>query len=204
MKTKERILAKALEMMNESGIENVSTYDIARALNIRQSNITYYFPTKADIINALFKRMVEEANQLFESIESSKFSFRYYYRSLDHVMQIHLRYRFLFMNYATLITADPELNQYLINVLQTRFPQFEGIIKLLDANGYIEGKEMLTHSSSILLMQNMLIIYWVQESAIYNADKSDEEKRKHYLKLYFQTFIPYLTPKGKENLLPLL
>ena len=68
MKTRDRILDKALEMLNEKGLENVSTYDIARALDIRQSNITYYFPNKADIINALGKRMIEEVEQPLEQV----------------------------------------------------------------------------------------------------------------------------------------
>ncbi|MGV3586656.1 MAG: TetR/AcrR family transcriptional regulator [Adhaeribacter sp.] len=204
MKTKDRILDKALEMMNEKGLENVSTYDIARALNIRQSNITYYFPTKLAIINALGKRMIQEVDQPLELVDPSAFSFAFFYQLVDRVMQVHLRYRFLLLNYAPIITADQELNDYFKQVLEGRYAQLDGIITLLDANGYVRGAEMLPHSRNIMLMHNMLAIYWIQESAIYNADKTDEENRRHHLKLLFQTFIPYLTPEGEENLLPLL
>lgn len=204
MKTKDRILLKALELMNQHGLENVSTYDIARALKIRQSNITYYFSTKSDIINALAKRMIEEVDQQSEISDPKEFSFRIFYQMLDRVMVVHLRYRFIFMNYATLITADQELNEHFVKVLQIRHPQFEAMVTLLDTNGYLKGKGMLENSAAITLMLNMLAIYWVQESAIYSADKTDEAKRKHHLKLFFQIFIPYLTPKGKRDLLPLL
>ncbi|MDQ4141586.1 MAG: TetR/AcrR family transcriptional regulator [Bacteroidota bacterium] len=204
MNTRDRILDKALEMLNEKGLENVSTYDIARALQIRQSNITYYFPTKSHIINALGKRMVKEVDQPFEAFKPEEFSFAYFYQLADRVMQAHLRYRFLMLNYAPIITADRELNDYFVKVLEGRFAQFDGIIHLLDTNGYVRGEAMLPHSRNLLLMQNMIIIYWVQEGAIYNADKTDEEKRRHYLKLFFQTFVPYLTPKGEENLRPFM
>jgi AcrR family transcriptional regulator len=204
MKTKERILEKALEMMNEKGLENVSTYDIARALNIRQSNITYYFPSKADIINSLAKRMIEEVDSPFEAFEPHHFSFQYFYRLVDHVMQIHLRYRFLMLNYATIITADRELNDHFIKVLQNRPAQQAALVSLLDANGFLKGYDMLPHNENILYIENMVAIYWVQEAAIYQAHLSDEAKRRHYLKLFFQVFVPYLTPKGEEDLLPLL
>ncbi|MDQ3290435.1 MAG: hypothetical protein M3Q05_04000, partial [Bacteroidota bacterium] len=186
------------------GLENVSTYDLARALQIRQSNITYYFPTKSHIINALGKRMVAEVDQPFGAFEPSEFSFTFFYRLVDRVMQVHLRYRFLMLNYASIIIADRELNDYFVHVLEGRFAQFGGIIMMLDANGYVRGEEMLPHSRNLLLMQNMIIIYWVQEGAIYNADKTDEEKRRHYAKLFFQVFVPYLTPKGEENLKPFM
>ncbi len=204
MKTRDRILEKALEMMNEKGLENVSTYDIARALDIRQSNITYYFPAKADIVSALGKRMIEEVNQPFEAVAPHEFSFRYFYRLVDRVMQVHLRYRFFMLNYATIITADPELNDHFIRVLRERPGQQAGLITTLDANGYLKGGEMLPHNDNILYVQNIVAIYWVQEAAIYHAHLSDAEKRRHYLKLFFQAFIPYLTPKGEADLLPLL
>jgi hypothetical protein len=63
---------------------------------------------------------------------------------------------------------------------------------------------MLPHNENILYIENMVAIYWVQEAAIYQAHLSDEAKRRHYLKLFFQVFVPYLTPKGEEDLLPLL
>ncbi len=204
MKTRERILEKALELMNEKGLENVSTYDIARALDIRQSNITYYFPTKSDIINALGKRMIQEVDQPFENVAPHEFSFGYFYRLIDGVMQVHLRYRFLMLNYATVITADRELNDHFIKVLEARPAAFAGIITLLDANGYLKGGEMLPHNKTILYVENIVAIYWVQEAAIYHAHLSDAEKRRHYIKLFFQAFVPYLTPKGEADLLPLL
>ncbi len=204
MKTRDRILEKALEMMNEKGQENVSTYDIARALDIRQSNITYYFPAKSNIVNALGKRMIEEVDQAAEAFEPHEFSFRHFYRLVDRVMQVHQRYRFFMLNYAPIITADQELNDHFIGVLHTRPAQQAGLITLLDANGYLRGEEIMPHNDTILYMENILAIYWVQEAAIYHAHLSDAGKRRHYLKLFFQPFVPYLTPKGEADLLPLL
>jgi AcrR family transcriptional regulator len=204
MKTKDRILDKALELMNKLGLENVSTYNIAKELEIRQSNITYYFPAKNNIVNALAKRMIADVNDAFASIGNEAFTMKSFYTGIDRVMQVHQKYYFFLMNYATLVTADTELNDHFVAVLGTRHAEFEGIISLLDSLGYVNGKDMLPHSYYILLMQNMLTIFWIQESAIYSAGKTDDEKRRHHLTIFFQTFIPYLTPKGEEELLPLL
>ena len=44
---------KALEWFNERGIEYVGLRELASVLNIRVSNISYYFPTKDDLVYAL-------------------------------------------------------------------------------------------------------------------------------------------------------
>jgi len=48
MDTRKKILDKALEMFNERGIEYVGLRELASILDMRVSNITYYFPTKDD------------------------------------------------------------------------------------------------------------------------------------------------------------
>ncbi len=53
MNTKDKILDKALEMFNERGIEYVGLRELAAVLGIRVGNISYYFPTKDDLVYQL-------------------------------------------------------------------------------------------------------------------------------------------------------
>src|SRR6476660_9287329 len=48
--TRSKIRDKALEMFNERGIEYVGLRELAGILDMRVSNITYYFPTKDDLV----------------------------------------------------------------------------------------------------------------------------------------------------------
>jgi len=204
MNMKDKILDKALELLNNKGIDNISTYDIAKALKIRQSNLTYYFPTKREMTNAIVKRMVEEVNSNLQSIVISPdtFSIKTYYDLVDGAMQVHQKYKFLFMNYANIITSDKELNKFFKDILSNaRIQEFENIIKLLQKNGYlINDNLILEYNKANMYAGNILAIYWIQESAIYHADKSEKEQREHHLKVFFQTYVPYLTRKGKVQL----
>jgi len=190
--------------MNSKGMENVSTYDIARALDIRQSNITYYFSTKSEIVNALAKRMVEDADSISVVENPQDFSIRVFYKIVEETMKVHEKYRFILMNYAQVITADSELHNHYVQVLKGRPAQFEGMVAMLDANNYVNGKDLQAHSHYITLMLNMTAIYWIQEAAIYMANKSDKARRKHHLAIFFQAFVPYLTAKGTKELEMLL
>lgn len=51
--TKERILAASLALFNERGYGNVTMRMIADFLSISVGNLTYHFPKKQDIVNAL-------------------------------------------------------------------------------------------------------------------------------------------------------
>lgn len=65
-KTKDKIVEKALELYNEFGIEYVGVRELAKELNVKGGNITYYFPTKNDLIREIQVRLSESNTELFE------------------------------------------------------------------------------------------------------------------------------------------
>src|SRR6266581_1548943 len=49
----ERILAAAVALLHEGGIQGWSQVQVARRAKVRQSHVTYYFPKRHDLIDAL-------------------------------------------------------------------------------------------------------------------------------------------------------
>jgi len=58
---RERILGAATDILRESGIQGLSQVQVARVADVRQSHITYYFPRRHDLIEAVALRFVEHA-----------------------------------------------------------------------------------------------------------------------------------------------
>ena len=50
MEVRERILEAALELVSKSGAHELTQPKVARAAGVRQSHLTYYFPTRGDLL----------------------------------------------------------------------------------------------------------------------------------------------------------
>jgi RND family efflux transporter MFP subunit len=67
---RERLLRAALELVNTQGIQNFTQARVAAAAGVRQSHLTYYFPTRNDLLKALVQQGCAE----FEHALASEFT----------------------------------------------------------------------------------------------------------------------------------
>lgn len=54
-----RILGAALELLAGRGAHELTQPKVARAAGVRQSHLTYYFPTRADLLQAVARHSIE-------------------------------------------------------------------------------------------------------------------------------------------------
>jgi AcrR family transcriptional regulator len=54
-----RILEAALDLLGEHGVSRLSQPSVAKAAGVRQSHLTYYFPTRADLLKATALHSIE-------------------------------------------------------------------------------------------------------------------------------------------------
>ncbi|HEY1308587.1 MAG TPA: TetR/AcrR family transcriptional regulator [Vicinamibacterales bacterium] len=59
LSVRERILDAALAILGESGIQHLTQPEVAKRAGVRQSHLTYYFPTRDDLLEAGTERGVE-------------------------------------------------------------------------------------------------------------------------------------------------
>jgi AcrR family transcriptional regulator len=56
---RERILKAAMAALREEGIQGLSQVQVARRAKVRQSHLTYYFPKRCDLLEAVAVRFVD-------------------------------------------------------------------------------------------------------------------------------------------------
>ena len=64
---RERLVAAAMALVQREGLQNLSQARVASAAGLRQSHLTYYFPTRKDLIKALVRNIHEELKVVMDS-----------------------------------------------------------------------------------------------------------------------------------------
>lgn len=60
LSTKDKIVEKSIDLFNQFGYSNVSLHQIAKALELSSGNLTYHFPKKASLMDAVYSAFVDE------------------------------------------------------------------------------------------------------------------------------------------------
>ena len=107
--TKTRILDAALALFNEQGTANVTTNHIAEALGMSPGNLYYHYRNKAEIVRALFDRIIGEWAVNYAVPDGTMPSLPMMEAMLAGNFDIQARYRFFFRDLTLLLSADPEL-----------------------------------------------------------------------------------------------
>ncbi|MCB9046823.1 MAG: TetR/AcrR family transcriptional regulator [Chitinophagales bacterium] len=161
--TKELIVEKALEMYNAQGIEYVGVRELSRELNMKGGNITYYFPTKNDLVRELISRLSEGNSQLFESEqEPGIYSFLQMNRK---IYENQYRYRSLFVSLPLLLKQDPEYAERYQEIQVVRRKNIYNQLRSMFMGGYFQtGKtESLDTILDALAMNNRM---WISEATL--------------------------------------
>jgi AcrR family transcriptional regulator len=192
----DRIVQTALKMFNESGIEYVGMRELAAALDIRIGNLTYYFPTKDDLVNRLAIDLAEENNRTIVPIEDM--TMERFFGVLDQVFRNHLKFRCLMLSFVHVMQRNPLISKRYSKIQSKRNETWAKNIEALRAAKYLKA----TDAEIDFLVSTIALIarFWISEAAIAFRNVSEEDQMRHYIKMIARIFEPYATAKGKKNL----
>ena len=105
--TRDKILDQSLKMFNERGIEYVGLRELAAILNIRVGNISYYFPTKDDLVNELSQELSKSNAELLKQRES--LTMKEFLEILHKVFLNHVKFRCLLLSVVHLMQQNKHL-----------------------------------------------------------------------------------------------
>lgn len=195
--TREKILAKALEMFNERGVEYVGLRELAVLLGMRVGNITYYFPTKDDLVNQLSIDLNKLNSEIL--IVDKEITLISFLEMFKKASLIQLKYKGLVLSMVHLLTqnkvilARHQQTQIDRNIILTK-----NVDRLIEA-GYLK---IDTGVRKGYLIQTIGLIarFWISEAAISFQQLSQEEQSNNYILIIVNILSPYLTQKGADEL----
>ena len=195
--TEERIVTKALEMFNQSGVEYVGMRELAAALDMRVGNVTYYFPTKDDLVNRLSIDLADENNRTI--IPMDEVTMKGFFEMLRQVFQNHLKYRCLMLSFVHLLERNPIIAKRYGKIQSKRNETWSNNVLALKKGKYItaESQEEIDFLVSTIAL---IARFWISEAAISYKSHSEQEQIAHYLNMIVRIFLPYATARGKKEL----
>ncbi len=184
-------------MFNERGIEYVGLRELAAILEMRVSNITYYFATKDDLVYALSLELREANNAVIVSVENLTMSS--FFQMLHEVFNNHVRFRCLLLSVVHLMTQNKHMAVAYNNTQQVRNATMYLNLQALDRAGYLKSKE---EAEMQFLVSGISLIsrFWISEAAISFADVSIQKQIHHYLSLLSKLLMPYATANAKKEM----
>ncbi|MCO6357142.1 TetR/AcrR family transcriptional regulator [Roseivirga pacifica] len=195
MKTKEKILATALELFNKNGLKEVTLRQIAKAMNISQGNLNYHYKVKSDIVSALYFQLVGRMNIEIGQLVQSQPIMSFLSESSLISMRVLYDYRFITKDLYAVLDSDDELKQHYVGLQQTRKQQFLALFTNMITEGLLRPEEFTNEYERLYERMNILGDNWINAAALLNNTESVVD---HYHALLFEVIYPYLTEKGKE------
>lgn len=169
MKTRDRIVAAALQLFNEQGEARVTTNHIAAHLGISPGNLYYHFRNKNDIIHCIFADYSAHLRKSFVPVTgAASASPALWLHYLDAVFYVMWEFRFLYANLHGILQRDVQLHQQYLELQQELEANLQALLRELN------NQQVLTvpDEDVAMLSQNlkMLVTCWVSYQLVQQVE----------------------------------
>ncbi len=196
MKTKDKIIATAIDLFNIHGTKAISTNHIAKEMGISPGNLYYHFRSKNDIIRSISDNFSNELGSVFNIQLDTIPDFSSNLTTLfNRFFKIQQSYQFLFLEGVHLTRQDSRLlDNYtnLRNLIKKGYHELlSNLVKIK-----IMKKQSLNIIDDLLDAQWIIMWYWINHT-ILDRNTYDDSQIKKGIKLSFSIIKPQLTSIGK-------
>jgi AcrR family transcriptional regulator len=153
--TQTRVIDTALRLFNEFGTAAVSTNRIAEACGISKGNLHYHFKTKNEIIETIFRDIVDEMNAGWYQ-DHTQPTIRHMAEMFARQVLLIYDYRFFYREMPSLLRDSVSLMQRYRDNRQRRMTALEQFFVVLERSGALSFQgdnrliESIVHSTWIL------------------------------------------------------
>jgi AcrR family transcriptional regulator len=196
MSTREKLVSRALELFNENGIEYVGMRELAADLKMRVGNVTYYFPTKDDLVQELISRLADLNSKTIGPACSNIFDFLSMY---TRIFNNQYQYRCLLLSFVHLVSRHPIFASNYAATEERRRGALRNHITSMMKNNSLSGS--LTDDQIDLIVSHISLIsrFWLSEARISYVNWTVGQTMAHYLNLIAEVLLAYATDKGKKQ-----
>ena len=199
MSTRTRILDTALSLFNEQGVASVSMRTVAAGAGMSVGNLTYHFPNRDSLVQALLNRLIEELNTQIGETQQPQPGLPLIWHALLHSYKIQQRYRFIMLDLVHLLRQFPGILEQFRQNYDRRRQEFAFVLQGLIQLGELAKEPLPAYYEHYILPQLYCITdFWLSEAALLYQGPEDQ-MAEHYARICFALLYPHLTEKGKAR-----
>ena len=196
MKTKDKIIATAIDLFNIHGTKAISTNHIAKEMGISPGNLYYHFRSKNDIIRSISDNFSNELGSVLKIQLDTISDFSSNLTSLfNSFFKIQQSYQFLFLEGVHLTKQDSRLLDNYTNLRSLIKKGYQELLSNL-VKIKIMKRQSLNIIDDLLDAQWIIMWYWINHT-ILDRNTYDDFQIKKGIKLSFSIIKPQLTSIGK-------
>jgi len=198
MKTKDKILSKALELFNDKGYNNITTRHIAAELNISAGNLHYHFRHSEDIITILFSELTLKMDELLNQMKKRENkTLEDLYQFTYSTCEIFYSYRFIFINFIDILNQNPDIESKYEGINFSRKEEFQLIFSDLQKSDIFQ-KDLPYFIIEGLVEQIFIIAdNWLTHNRLV-LKLNPTEAIQHYTLLQMNLFYPLLNKEQQK------
>jgi AcrR family transcriptional regulator len=195
MKTREKILALALLQFNQNGVMNVTARQLAGELNISLGVLSYHFPKKEDLIQALSQQFGAELDSQVHLKMADVASIQDLLHLTYQTFEIILKYKFFMLDLVNIMRNYPVLAQAHRQFIALRIVEQKKLTKKLIEKGLIKNPISAEQENLFIEVIFLMYNFWISQAEIL-YEGLEENKINYYVKMYWSLILPTLTEKG--------
>lgn len=195
LKTRDKILLKALELFNEQGERKVSTNHIAAAMGISPGNLYYHFRNKEEIIRALFEQQFARWDGDYAFPDDRLPNLGDLQQLVRTSFTTAWEYRFIYRELIALLRRDSQLHQRWVEIRARGFQGFHELFSLFVAAGVLRdpGDEAVITRLAELVW--LISEFWLASVEV-SGETVDAAQMEHGVLLMLQVLGPFIVEQS--------
>lgn len=185
-KTKERILAAALKIFQDEGLNAPSAVDVASALSISPGHLYYHFKGKPELIASLFEAHRQEMSMILNGISSADPKLEELWTHVQIVLEEIQDMRFLYRDLHAACAVSETLDKGMRTIVTGLRRVLHGFLERMTKAGTLPNKEGLPAMLAEQMTSAILTRMNIQE-----IDAQTETPREQVARaaLFVMTFV---------------
>ena len=193
--TKTKIVLKAVELFNEKGFSNVSFLKIAQSLSLSPGNLTYHFPKKDDLMNAVYLHFQQE---ILKSVplKADEINLSSLHNQIGDFFKLQNNLKFFYSDLVDIVRGYPKIAELHKLHIDNQISRLHDVLNEFSRSGRLKKYESSNLYAFLSRQLWLTGSFWLSRCIVRGMKHDMEELQEQAWSLIY----PHLTDKGKQEL----